>query len=226
MEPYMTMLPEVAQRLREDLIQKSPDSRLTAIHIYSNNDMFEGSGTLVLGPSGEHQRIITTAHHFQVGKIRQYRYRVLQPPEEHFYPIESAYSPVGIKEDVAICTPSMASWLEPPAIQGFSHFRSGDLGIEGPFQGFHISPRPTCVELFSGKSYAVAAMFEGESKDRYYVINRRSFPGESGLGFLSFNRNRILVLRGGFHPPDEMKKEFSIDPNCGEITLAAEVKTI
>ncbi len=197
---------EIYKRIRRELLLFPLRANLVPVHIVGENNVWQGSGTLVLDNSGNHKHILTASHLFPLGQQQRYCYQILQPFSDVGFPIQSAVHRENTREDVAICIPGPTR-----TIVGFSHYKGG-LNAIASYQGWPMKlPHPTCTSLVSGKTVAVGGILEHPDLGRYYVLDyAEGFFGESGMGFLATNPKELLVLRGGFPAPEAMKRDFAL----------------
>ncbi len=187
------------------------------VHIFFY-ECFHGCGTLVLGPNGEHRNIITAAHLFSNGSQGIYFYKILQPLTQELFPIQVAKGLPSLKEDLAICRPG--NQITP--IFGFSQYRPGKVegGMNGMFTNY-LDPLPYAIHILSGEKIPVVGVIIKETGERYFVLAKKSFPGESGLGFLEPEHdNALYVLKGSVADRDD-PAFFRLTKNYPHLSLAA-----
>lgn len=210
MDETMAGYMSISQRLQETPVHPL----FRAVHL-SEKGTWRGSGTLILDRAGNHTGVATASHLFPIGREKEYLfYRTLQPRSPAEFPLFNARQ--ATKEDVAICTPGMAT-----RIGGFSHHQGGRWKNPKELLATKQS-YPDCVCLATGEKVPVIGHFE-EAQEYYYILQYHSYPGESGAGFLRSD-NELYVLASGIDVDDALRKFLDIPATFTRVTLAAAIR--
>jgi hypothetical protein len=198
--------------LMKRLLCKTPiHPRLRVAHLWHGQNIFCGTGTLVLGEAGGHKGIITASHWF----LREHgahpvSYQVLQPYSEARYPI-TRVEQLG-NEDVAICFPG-----ELAPVGGFSTQPKGGI-LTRINEGITAYRQPaTCMHLLTGQDIPIFGYLKlpGYVGDRF-VLGYGSGFGQSGSGFVK--ENQLYVLQGACELGDDGRSVLGIPPAYENLT--------
>ncbi len=211
-------------------LQQSPlRQALRAVHFtktahFSRQGYWRGTGTLILNGAGQHSMIVTAAHLFSIDSRPEYtRYRVLQPWTKVDHAIESAHGGVmdngdpPKEADIAICKPG-----ELRKIPGFSPHPGGDW--QGPRDMTCVKEEyPPGTSLLTGEVAPVIGSVHSAQWGKFFIMQYRSYPGESGTGFLKAE-DELYVLTSGVQVTPRMRDTFEIPSSFPIISYAAAVK--
>ncbi|MSU54657.1 MAG: hypothetical protein EXS48_02355 [Candidatus Staskawiczbacteria bacterium] len=115
---------------------------------------------------------------------------------------------------MAICIPGPET-----LITGFSNYKSGFHGLEE----FSVRPmkQPLLVtkSLATGEELSMIGVITDSLGGNYFVLDRESFPGESGSGLLGIHNCDLFVLKGGFPVSEDIKK--FMNPRHRNLTVVA-----